>query len=77
MALSLESLCHDSPQLAPARFNFWGYSTVNYFSPMARFSASVAGGAPVRSTCDEFKLLVRECHKRGIEVRKRGRVGAP
>lgn len=43
---------------------------------MARFSAGVAGGAPVRATCDEFKLLVRECHKRGIEVRKRGRVGS-
>lgn len=50
------------------RYNFWGYSTVNYFAPMSRFSAAVAAGAPVRSSCDEFKMLVKECHKRGIEV---------
>ncbi|EFJ40420.1 1,4-alpha-glucan branching enzyme II, isoamylase, partial [Volvox carteri f. nagariensis] len=50
------------------RYNFWGYSTVNYFSPMGRYSAALAEGRPVRSTCDEFKQLVKECHKRGIEV---------
>jgi hypothetical protein len=27
------------------RFNFWGYSTVNFFSPMARYS-QVAPAAP-------------------------------
>ncbi|GIL64820.1 hypothetical protein Vafri_18680 [Volvox africanus] len=50
------------------RYNFWGYSTVNYFSPMGRYSAALAEGRHVRSTCDEFKQLVKECHKRGIEV---------
>jgi isoamylase len=29
------------------RFNFWGYSTVNFFSPMARYSqVAPAGRAP-------------------------------
>ncbi|KAG2454971.1 hypothetical protein HYH02_000797 [Chlamydomonas schloesseri] len=50
------------------RFNFWGYSTVNYFSPMGRFSAAVGNGGPARASCDEFKQLVKECHRRGIEV---------
>jgi isoamylase len=27
------------------RFNFWGYSTVNFFSPMARYSFSIAQGS--------------------------------
>jgi pullulanase/glycogen debranching enzyme len=50
------------------RYNFWGYSTVGYFSPMSRYSANVAAGGPPRSLAHEFKSLVRECHKRGIEV---------
>lgn len=41
-------------------FNFWGYSTVNFFSPMNRYAVSHA--------VDEFKLMVRELHRNGIEV---------
>ncbi|KAF6257870.1 isoamylase [Scenedesmus sp. NREL 46B-D3] len=50
------------------RFNFWGYSTVNFFSPMARYSFAIASGADGAALQQEFKLLVREAHKRGIEV---------
>ncbi|KAF8057146.1 ISA1 [Scenedesmus sp. PABB004] len=50
------------------RFNFWGYSTVNFFSPMARYSFAIASGADGSALQQEFKLLVREAHKRGIEV---------
>lgn len=37
------------PQVIPGsegvyRYNFWGYSTVGYFAPMARFSAAAAQG---------------------------------
>jgi isoamylase len=52
------------------RFNFWGYSTVNFFSPMARYSFAIASGADGAALQQEFKLLVREAHKRGIEVRR-------
>lgn len=41
--------------------NYWGYSTVNFFCPMRRFAAT---DNPLR----EFKTLVRELHRRGIEV---------
>lgn len=27
------------------RYNFWGYSTLNYMSPMSRFSFAVSHGA--------------------------------
>eukprot|EP00775_Hariotina_reticulata_P003086 gene3086-3365_t len=50
------------------RFNFWGYSTVNFFSPMARYSYAIGSGADGSALQQEFKLLVREAHKRGIEV---------
>jgi isoamylase len=42
--------------------NYWGYSTIGYFAPDSRFAARY--GEQVR----EFKTLVRECHRAGIEV---------
>lgn len=44
--------------------NFWGYSTLGFFAPMARYARSPEPGAAVR----EFKTLVKELHKAGIEV---------
>ena len=52
----------------PERFNFWGYSTAAFFAPMARYSSAVAQGAPGQAAGHELKLLVRECHARGLEV---------
>ena len=50
-----------------SRVNFWGYSTVNYFSPMIRYS-SVGIHNCGHDAINEVKLLIREAHKRGIEV---------
>ena len=52
----------------PHRYNFWGYSTVAYFAPMARYSQASAQGRPGQAVIDEFKAMVRECHRRGMEV---------
>lgn len=49
------------------RLNFWGYSTVNYFSPMIRYSSAGLANCG-RDAINEFKTLIREAHKRGIEV---------
>jgi isoamylase len=40
--------------------NYWGYSTLGFFAPEARYSAS--GGAA------EFKTMVKALHSAGIEV---------
>jgi isoamylase len=44
--------------------NYWGYSTVGFFAPKAGYAATGALGMQV----DEFKALVKELHRHGIEV---------
>lgn len=49
------------------RVNFWGYSTINYFSPMLRYSSAGIQNCG-RDGINETKFLIKEAHKRGIEV---------
>jgi glycogen operon protein len=44
--------------------NYWGYDTLGFFAPDARFSSRGDRGAQV----DEFKEMVRTLHRNGIEV---------
>ncbi|MEL7350485.1 MAG: glycogen debranching protein GlgX [Cyanobacteria bacterium P01_A01_bin.116] len=44
--------------------NYWGYDSLNYFSPYAGYSASGQAGEQVK----EFKTMVRSLHAAGIEV---------
>lgn len=48
---------HKNPKTGKRLFNYWGYSTINFFCPMARYG-----------TIPEFKKMVKELHKAGIEV---------
>jgi len=41
--------------------NYWGYDPLNFFSPMRRYGAT-------QDPVEEFKTLVREMHRAGIEV---------
>lgn len=43
--------------------NYWGYNTIGYFAPEARY-ASTAQGQQVR----EFKTMVKTLHRHGLEV---------
>lgn len=45
-------------------YNYWGYSTVNFFAPKTGYAATGKYGMEV----DELKNLIRELHKNGIEV---------
>jgi len=44
--------------------NYWGYNTTNFFAPVARYSSSGDMGQQI----GEFKTMVRELHRAGIEV---------
>ncbi len=53
-----------NPRTGERMKNYWGYSTINFFSPKASFAADKTPGGCV----NEFKRLVLELHKAGIEV---------
>ncbi len=44
--------------------NYWGYNTIGFFAPDVRYSSSGVMGEQVT----EFKNMVKELHKAGIEV---------
>jgi glycogen operon protein len=44
--------------------NYWGYGTVGFFAPKAGYAATGPQGMQV----DEFKNLVKQLHRAGIEV---------
>jgi isoamylase len=45
-------------------YNYWGYSTMNFFSPMKRYCTSSNWGVAM----SEFKSLVKALHNNGIEI---------
>ena len=56
---------YDEPHLqAAGRVNYWGYNTLGFFAPTARYAQGDAPGAAVR----EFKEMVKALHDAGIEV---------
>jgi glycogen operon protein len=44
--------------------NYWGYSTVGFFAPKAGYARTGAWGMQA----DEFKTMVQQLHRHGIEV---------
>jgi isoamylase len=59
---------YETPNLDPISreplVNYWGYSTISFFSPKASYGGYSRDGANVA----EFKMMVKELHKAGIEV---------
>lgn len=53
---------HQNPITGSKLVNFWGYSTLNFFSIFGGY------GTHWSTAVDEFKMMVRECHRAGIEV---------
>jgi glycogen operon protein len=52
------------PRTGEKLTNYWGYSTASFFAPKGSYSSDRTPGGQVR----EFKEMVRELHKAGIEV---------
>jgi len=59
----LDSMRRD-PATGQQLCNYWGYSTAGFFAPKAAYAATAGSFAQV----DEFKNLVKNLHRAGIEV---------
>lgn len=55
---------HKNPKTGKRLVNYWGYSTVNFFSPMARYGSR----AQWESAINDFKTMVKELHRNKIEL---------
>ena len=55
---------HDRTLIEKGLTNYWGYNTLNYFSPHLGYASSQSP----RKAVHEFKTMVRTLHAAGIEV---------
>ncbi len=55
---------HTNPDTGERLSNYWGYSTIAFFAPKGGYAADGSFGQQVT----EFKEMVRELHKAGIEL---------
>ncbi len=51
-------------QFDPTEKNYWGYMPLNFFAPHKAYTSDQSHGGAIR----EFKTMVRELHKAGLEV---------
>lgn len=58
--MPVQALLHDRFLIDRGLVNYWGYMTLNFFSPEPRYA--------VADPATEFKTMVRTLHKAGIEV---------
>jgi len=54
----------ENPRTGKRLVNYWGYSTIAFFTPKGSYAQDRSPGGSVR----EFKEMVRELHKAGLEV---------
>jgi glycogen operon protein len=62
--LPIHAFLDDSHLLDQGLRNYWGYNTIGFFAPEARYASSQEVGGQVR----EFKEMVKALHAAGIEV---------
>ena len=62
--LPVHAFTDEEHLVAGGRTNYWGYNTLGFFAPHARYASSGDGVDAVR----EFREMVREYHVAGLEV---------
>mgnify|MGYP000036983793 FL=1 len=62
--MPVHHFANDATLIERGLSNYWGYNTIGFFAPDAKYSSSDTPGAQVQ----EFKMMVRALHEAGIEV---------
>ena len=62
--MPVHHFANDSTLMDKGLSNYWGYNTMGFFAPDAKYTSSATPGGQVQ----EFKAMVRALHEAGIEV---------
>ncbi len=62
--MPVHHFANDSTLISQGLSNYWGYNTIGFFAPDAKYSSSPTPGGQVQ----EFKTMVRTLHEADIEV---------
>ncbi|HYO29435.1 MAG TPA: alpha-amylase family glycosyl hydrolase, partial [Thermomicrobiales bacterium] len=62
--LPVHAFLDDKHLLDKGLTNYWGYNSINFFAPQARYAADRSPGGATR----EFKAMVKTLHAAGLEV---------
>jgi isoamylase len=63
--MPVHHFANDSTLIQKGLSNYWGYNTIGFFAPDAKYSTS---SATPGNQVQEFKAMVRTLHEEGIEV---------
>ena len=66
--LPIQMLISEPHLIKNGLINYWGYNTINFFSPHHRYATAGAIQAGPEAIIAELKTAIRELHRNGIEV---------
>ena len=66
--LPIQMLISEPHLIKNGLINYWGYNTINFFTPHHRYATAAAIQAGPEAIIAELKTAIRELHRNGIEV---------
>ena len=66
--LPIHQIISEAHLLNMGLFNYWGYNSINFFTPHHRYASLSAIAAGPQAILNEVKTAIRELHRNGIEV---------
>lgn len=66
--LPIQQLISEPHLIKNGLINYWGYNTINFFTPHHRYATPTALAAGPEAVIAELKTAIRELHRNGIEV---------
>ncbi|MFM6971726.1 MAG: glycogen debranching protein GlgX [Rhodoluna sp.] len=66
--LPIQMLISEPHLMKNGLINYWGYNTINFFTPHHRYATAAALQSGPQAILNELKTAIRELHRNGIEV---------
>ncbi|MCX8530646.1 MAG: glycogen debranching protein GlgX [Rhodoluna sp.] len=66
--LPIQAIISEPRLINMGLINYWGYNTINFFTPHHRYATPAAIAAGPDAIARELKTAIRELHRAGIEV---------